>query len=167
MSRLERRCKVGSPAGGSAIGRRLIALSAVAWLVVGCGASSDPFAPPAIVYGEDVCDACGMIISDERFAAATIVAGPDGEPEPRRFDDVGEMFEYHADHPELAVERWYVHDHASLAWIPADRATFVRAKSLSTPMGFGVAAFADRAAAEAFAGDVGGTVATFEDLRGP
>lgn len=153
-----------------AVGRltlAIVAIGAGTWLTAGCGAPPDPLAPPEIVYGEDVCDACGMIISDERFAAATIVTSPDGEPEPRKFDDIGEMFEYHAEHAEVPVQRWYVHDHASMAWIQADQATFVRAESLSTPMGFGVAAFADAAAAEAFAADVGGTVATFAELRSP
>lgn len=133
-------------------------------LVAACGPAADPLAPPAIVYGEDVCDACGMIVTDARFAAATIV-DVDGVLEPRRFDDIGDMLAYHAEHPTLSVRRWYVHDHASLAWIDALAAHYVRAAAIRSPMGHGLVAFAERDAAEAYARSVSGTVASFDVLR--
>lgn len=130
-----------------------------------CGGASDPYAPPAIVYGEDVCDHCGMILSDERFACATIVdAG--GRTEPRRFDDIGDMFAYHGGHPELAVAKWYVHDHDSLVWLDAKAAHFVRGTGVRSPMGSGIAAFAEAGRAAAFAAEVGGVVAAFDTLGG-
>lgn len=144
----------------------VVALLALAALVAACGPAADTLAPPEIVYGEDVCDACGMIISDARFAAATIVE-VDGAQEVRRFDDIGDMLAYHADHPEWTVRRWYVHDHASLAWIDALAAHYVQAAAIHSPMGHGLAAFADPDAAAAFAGTVGGTVASFDALRRP
>lgn len=142
------------------------ALLALAVSAAACGRAADAPAPPEIVYGEDVCDACGMIISDARFAAATIVE-VDGVSEARRFDDIGDMLAYHAAHPEFTVRRWYVHDHASLAWIDALAAHYVRAAAIHSPMGHGLAAFADPDAAAAFAGTVGGTVAAFDALRRP
>ncbi|MEO8084676.1 MAG: nitrous oxide reductase accessory protein NosL [Ardenticatenales bacterium] len=133
-------------------------------LFAACGPAADPLDPPAIVYGEDVCDACGMIVTDVRFAAATIVE-VDGVLEPRRFDDIGDMLAYHAEHRTLSVRRWYVHDHASLAWIDALAAHYVRAAAIRSPMGHGLVAFAERDAADAFARTVSGTVASFEALR--
>lgn len=46
---------------------------------------------------------------------------------------------------------WYVHDFETESWLDAETATFVRATDLRTPMASHLAAFADRARAEAFA----------------
>lgn len=135
-------------------------------VAVGCGAPpADPLAPPEILYGEDVCDECGMIIDDERFAAAVIVS-VGGETEPRRFDDIGDMIAYAERQPELEVLRWYVHDLETLDWLDATTAHYVRADParLPTPMGFGLAAFAESARAEAFAMETEGDVLGFEEL---
>jgi len=150
---------------------RLGALAlAVTAFAAACGPAPDPLAPPEIVYGEDVCDACGMIISEERFAAAMIVSGAHG-PEARRFDDIGDMLDYHSRNPDLTALRWYVHDHDSLEWLDAGEAVYVKAARFGTPMGSGLAAFRDAAAAEAKAAEMGGEVLRFEDLeampRGP
>ena len=142
------------------------AAAALALALAGCGEPADPLAPPDIVYGEDVCDACGMILSDERFAAATIVDGDDG-PEPRRFDDIGDMFSYHRGHGDLVVHRWYVHDLDSQSWLDATTAHFVRGEGIRSPMGSGLAAFATAERAAAYAAEVGATVVSFDDLRGP
>lgn len=139
------------------------AVAVASFATTACGPPADPLAPPAIVYGEDVCDQCGMILSEERFAAATIVE-VDGRIEPRLFDDIGDMFAYHAAHADLAVQRWYVHDHDSVAWLDATTAHYVRAAGIRSPMGSGLAAFGDGGRAAAFAGEVGGEALTFDDL---
>lgn len=149
--------------------RTVGALAALLLLVpiglAACGPAPDPMAPPEIVYGEDVCDACGMIISEERFAAAAIVRlSPGEDPVPRKFDDIGDMLDYHARNPEVEILRWYVHDLDSLAWLDATSAIFVRSPAIGAPMGSGIAAFADRAAAEAKAAEVGAEVLDFDAL---
>lgn len=152
----------------TAASRSLAALAAALGLALAggaCGKPADPLAPPAIVYGEDVCDECGMILSDERFAAATVVDGAAG-PEPRRFDDIGDMFSYHRGHGDLVVRRWYVHDLDSLAWLDAETAHFVRGEGIRSPMGSGLAAFATAERAAAYAAEVGGAVVPFDELRG-
>lgn len=149
----------------AAAARLAVVAGALALALAGCGEPADPLAPPEIVYGEDVCDACGMILSDERFAAATIVDG-DAGPEPRRFDDIGDMFSYHRDHDDLVVRRWYVHDLDSLAWLDGATAHFVRGEGIRSPMGSGLAAFATAERAAAYAAEVGATVVSFDDLRG-
>lgn len=148
-----------------AVATTLAVAVALALAAGACGEPPDPLAPPEIVYGEDVCDACGMILSDERFAAATVVDAAGG-PEPRRFDDIGEMFSYHLEYAEPAVLRWYVHDHDSLAWLDATTASYVRGDGIRSPMGSGLAAFATADRAAAFATEVGATVVSFDDLRG-
>lgn len=132
--------------------------------LAGCGPEPDPLAPPEIVYGEDICDQCGMIISDERYAAAAIVVDG-GDPASRAFDDIGELFAYAAAHPDIRIQRWYVHDLETLQWLDAQQATFARWPGLITPMGHGLAAFADPARAQAMAAEHGGQTLSFDALR--
>ena len=117
--------------------------------------------PPEIIYGQDMCDECGMIISDAKFAAATLLV----EGGSRKFDDIGEMLVYHMDHPEAQVKAWFVHDYKSEAWIRGETAFFVKSNNLKTPMGGGIAAFENKANAEAFAAEMGGQVHTLDELR--
>lgn len=98
--------------------------------------------PPTIRLAHDLCAECNMIISDARWSTATIVEGPRGS-EPRLFDDFSCQVRYEHTHPELAsIARWS-HDHASLQWIRTESAVFLAADSIVSPMGSGIAAFAD------------------------
>lgn len=98
--------------------------------------------PPAIRYGYDRCDACGMIISDPRFASAARQGAA-----AFRYDDIGCLL-IHAG-VALSEQRAtaYVHDSVSGAWLEAARAVFVRSPTLRTPMGTHLAAYADLSAA--------------------
>ena len=113
-----------------------------------CGGGADTTQPPEILYGQDVCDECDMIISEEKYAAAYWTA----EGEARRFDDVGEMLVYMAKNPEPTASIW-VHDINSAAWLLADDAWFIMNSGLRTPMGTGIAVTADEQAARALAFD--------------
>ena len=124
----------------------LALLGAVLLLLVACGQSADTNTPPEIMYGQDVCDQCGMIISEEKFAAAYWTV--DGEA--RRFDDIGGMFAYIAANPEEAASYW-VHDITTGDWIRAEEAYYVSDSDLMTPMGFGIAACATEDQAQALA----------------
>jgi copper chaperone NosL len=127
-----------------------------------CGRPQAADAPPEIVYGEDVCDYCGMIISDARFAAALIV-DVEGREEPRRFDDIGDMLAFQAA-TDLPVRRGYVHDYDTLDWLPANAAYFVVAPDVATPMDHGLVAFATRPRAAAFAAERDTDVLSYTDL---
>ncbi len=131
------------------------------WLLAACGRGAAEPQPPEIAYGEDVCEACGMIIDDARFAAASLTT--DGRM--HKFDDIGDMFAYQRAHPEEQVRAWFVHDYTSETWLRGEAAFYAVSSQVASPMGHGIAAFEDRAAAEAFARERNGEALAFDDLR--
>ena len=131
---------------------------ASALALAGCG-KTDDLSPPDIHFGQDTCHACGMIIEDDRYAAAVVSLNASGDVERHAFDDAGEMLEFKPAAGATSVRR-YVRDAGTRQWVDAGRATFVKAPDLQTPMGSGVAAYADAGAARAFASQHGGTVLT-------
>lgn len=136
--------------------RILGTLLPVSALAVGC-ASEPALEPPTLHLGQDLCDVCGMIISEERFAAAAIVEDPSGDRARQRFDDIGCMLAPRRN-PDRRIVIRYVHDFETLDWLGADRATYLQSRELMTPMLFGLAAFSDREQAERlqerFPGDI-------------
>lgn len=138
-------------------------LPIIALVFLSLGSCSSPPAepsPPEILYGQDVCAACGMIISEARFAAAAALQNG----EALKFDDIGDMLRYRAAHPDLAVAAWFVHDHPSESWMNAAAATYVISPVVATPMGHGLAAFSDPDAAAAFATEFSGEVLSWESI---
>ncbi len=143
--------------------RQLAALVLISIVASACASQADASGPPEIVYGRDLCVECGMLITEERFAAAYRF-----ENEARRFDDIGGMLLHGTETQELpaaAGDAW-VHDWESRAWLSAEDAWYVIAEGLVTPMGYGIVAFADRAAADAYATDRSGTTYTWNELFG-
>ncbi len=131
-------------------------------LVVACG--GDPsLEPPKIHFGEDLCAHCGMIVSEERFATATIVERSERTREIRIYDDIGCMLAAGSPRDGRIAAR-FVHDHESLSWIAAETAFYVRGAELRTPMLSGLAAWADRKQAESGAKRYSGSVIGFDEL---
>lgn len=128
--------------------------------LTGCAPAVDLTEPPEILYGEDVCAECGMIISDARFAAAIVTV----DEQVRLFDDMGGMFAYVVKREE-AVHAYWVHDLNSEDWIRAENAAYVLQQDLITPMGWGLTAFENSAAAEAYIEAAGGWMTTFEAVE--
>ena len=124
-----------------------------------CGspANAEPV-PPEIYYGQAVCEFCGMIVSEERFAGGFITA--DGQN--HIFDDLGDLAQAHVQHAGQIVAI-FVHDYDDHTWIKAETATFVRSRQLPTPMLSGMAAFAQAERAATFAAENDGEVLTFEN----
>lgn len=145
----------------------LLLVAAAVILLGACGgASVTPETPPEILYGEDVCDQCGMIISDERFAAGLVVEVDPGRYEHRIFDDIGDLLAFEKEHGDaLTIATYYVHDYNSKDWIDGQNAYYIHSNNLRTPMGFGLAAVAQPLEAEALAVEWGGTVLTFAELH--
>ncbi|MEZ4710429.1 MAG: nitrous oxide reductase accessory protein NosL [Caldilineaceae bacterium] len=136
-------------------------------MLAGCGGPAvTPDTPPEILYGEDVCAQCGMIISDERFAAGLVVELAPDVYEHRIFDDIGGMLTYVQEHAQaITIVAYFVHDYNSKEWINAESAYFVRSNALHTPMGYGLAACAQELEAQALAEEWQGELLTFAQLN--
>jgi len=98
--------------------------------------------PPEIVVDHSVCSRCGMLISEPLYAAAYQANGQ----APRVFDDIG-CLRAAARSEDGPILTWF-HDAEDRAWIPGTGAVFVASSTFHTPMGGGVIAFRDAAAAQ-------------------
>jgi copper chaperone NosL len=141
------------------VGRLLMSLTAVFFLAA-CSGDINLEEPPEIRYGEDVCEQCGMIISEARFAASYVTTAGDVH----LFDDVGGMLMYDVQNQE-EVHSYWAHDFNTEEWMRADTAVYVLNDDLATPMGWGLAAFANGVDAEQFMIENGGTLTTWDDLH--
>jgi len=115
--------------------------------------------PEPIRWGRDTCAECRMHLSQPGFAAE--MRAPGGAL--TKYDDVGcllrAMLQARAGTPEAWVE-----DHGGGGFVPLLGAHLVRAASAGTPMGYGIVAFADQAAARAFAAAHAGEPVRLEDV---
>jgi copper chaperone NosL len=100
-----------------------------------------------------------MIINDDRFAAALI--SPDGDG--LKFDEVGCLIDYLAEHPGSAKAEW-VRGYQTGQWHDARQAYFVHGPKLHTPMGCGLAAVPTCEAADTLAAELGGRVLRYDEL---
>lgn len=105
-----------------------------AGVVAGCHAH-DAGRPPTVRFGEEACDSCRMIISDDRFAAALVTPAGDA----LKFDDVGCLVKHEGDRLRPDVTYW-VRDSRGGGWLRAREATYDHSPSVASPMGFGLAA---------------------------
>ncbi len=140
-------------------GRLLMSLTAVFFLTA-CGGGTNLEEPPEIRYGEDICQQCGMIINEARYAASYVTTNG----VVRLFDDVGGMLIHDVKNQE-DVHIYWAHDFSTEEWIRADEAAYVLNDDLATPMGWGLAAFANSADAEQFMAENGGALTTWDDLH--
>mgnify|MGYP001202711126 CR=1 FL=1 len=140
--------------------KHLTFISLFLLILTACGADIDLDTPPEILYGQDPCDQCSMIINEPRFAASYVTAKGDV----RRFDDMGGMLIYDQQHQEK-VHIYWVHDFNTEEWLNAADASIVHSPELVTPMAWGLAAFANQAEAEQFAAENNGTVTTLAALQ--
>lgn len=133
----------------------------VAAALVSCD-SAPLTGPPELRLGREVCAECGMIVGEERCAAAMLVER-DGKRERLIYDDIGCMLDDERDDLGGAVIERYVHDHGTRAWVRAETAVFLvgAPADVRTPMGSGLVAFADLTSAER-ANIAGATVATLQ-----
>jgi copper chaperone NosL len=134
-------------------------------LCISCGQGQTAIRPPEIHYGEDVCDECGMIISDPRFASGFLHEVAQGRVESLIFDDIGNMLVYMEKHPGQHIVAWYVHDYTSEEWLDATQAYFVSSQAIQTPMDHGITAYGSQQAALAMAAERGGEVLDWTALQ--
>jgi len=120
--------------------------------LVGCGQRA--LRPEPVPVGQVACTVCGMLVSREDQSAEWIAEGE----EPRFYDDIGCL----ATDPWKASGRSARFVHVGRSWFPAESVFYARPAALTTPMGYGVAAFATREAAAA--SDPAGRARTWQDL---
>lgn len=134
----------------------------VVMALAGCRSETNE-GPPSVRFGDSICVECGMIVSDERFATATIIEGDRGN-EPLIFDDFNCQMIFESKHADLTiVDRWS-HDHGTNEWVHMADAWFVKSDQLHTPMASNIASFITESDAKAFAEPLDGEVVDFETL---
>ena len=121
-------------------------LAALAIALAGCAAGGD--GPPAIARGAS-CARCGMGIADLKFATTRRVA-----EKWRAYDSIECLL---ADRSAAAGGSAWLTDYETKTLLPEAEA-WVLHGDFPSPMGGGLAAFADRAAAESLAVATHGTV---------
>ena len=119
--------------------------------------------PEPIQYGRDTCAGCRMPIDQPGFGGEM----RDQAGTLSKYDDVGcllhAMLVAHREVPEAWVE-----DHDGAGFVPLLTAHLVRSEDAGTPMGFGIVAFKDGAAAARYAAAHAGQALPLEDvLRSP
>jgi nitrous oxide reductase accessory protein NosL len=117
--------------------------------------------PPTVRLGDSVCVQCNMIISDERWATATMVEGPRG-PEARLFDDFNCQVNYEVENPDVPILARWSRSHATREWVRTEDAHFLISPNLRTPMASKVAAFASLSEADEANAELTGDVVSFE-----
>ncbi len=139
----------------------VLMLLIILFVTPACGGntSNKPPAPPEIHYGEDVCEFCGMITSEERFAAGYLSS--DGEE--HIFDDIGDMVQAQLESKQ-EITALFVHDYEDHTWIKAETAHYTRSNNLPTPMLSGLVAFTTAEKAQALAAELDGEVLTYDEL---
>ena len=137
----------------------LLLILLFALVLSGCASQGSEPRPPTIHYGEDVSAGCGMIISDPRFATAALPR--DGDP--LLFDDIGDYLSYSQSH-HLVPRAVFVHDFQTKDWLRADEAWYLLSPNIHTPMGSGLAAFAQEATARQFQAKESGEVLNWSSV---
>lgn len=130
---------------------RILGEGAALAAVLGAACAPAAESPPRLLLDRSACSACSMLISEPAFAAAYRLDGRE-----RLFDDLGCLLAALAEEADPGRARVWVHDFERHGWLAAEEATFVRAPSLHTPMGGGLVALRDPAAAAALASRAGG-----------
>ncbi len=139
------------PTGGALL---CLALTGI-W--IGCA----PGGPEPIVYGEDVCAYCNMVISDQRFGAELVT----DKGRIYKFDAVECLAAYYQQADTAEVGSVWVTDLTEPGrLIPAEAALYLQSPSLRSPMGLNLAAFADRAALDAVQARYGGETLSWTEV---
>jgi copper chaperone NosL len=109
------------------------AVPVILLLAAGCSHGPEP-----IVYGQDLCDHCQMVIMDERFGAELVTS----KGRIYRFDAVECLAAYVLEHQPDAIHSMWVTDFDDPGQlIPLEAAFFVHSAAVQSPMGMNLLAF--------------------------
>jgi nitrous oxide reductase accessory protein NosL len=130
---------------------KLTILAAALLAAAACAAAAG--GPPEITLDRTACSHCGMLISESLYAAAYQAPGADA----RVFDDIGCLRDAARKEGSAGLRFWF-HDATHGGWIEGTEAVFVASPEIRTPMGGGLIAHGDPAAAERSAAQTHGRV---------
>lgn len=109
--------------------------------------------PVEIEYGQDICEACTMIISEKEYSAQYVYTNG----KTRKFDDIGCMIDYLNDNKlESDIAAFFVRDYIHKNWINVGTAHFMHSDKIITPMGHGIVAFARKEDLQGVKSKIGG-----------
>jgi copper chaperone NosL len=110
-------------------------------ILASCSSSREP----VDVFADDMCSSCKMAISQRRFAAEIITE----TDEVFKFDDIGCMLSFiKSRNLQGKTAAVFVMDFNKASWIAAEKANFLAAREIETPMGGGVIAFQEKQSAQ-------------------
>ncbi|MEK4949114.1 nitrous oxide reductase accessory protein NosL [Bacillus sp. FSL W8-1127] len=135
-----------------------IALLGLFLIISGCGKKAEPV---AINPKTDTCEYCHMGIMDNQYATEAVLANN----KTMKFDDLGCMYKWISENKDQKIQAKFVRDFNTKKWLEAEKATYVYAKSLKTPMSYNVVAFKNKNDAQSFAKKNNGTVLSYDDLN--
>ena len=116
---------------------------------------------PVEIESTDMCAQCKMAISEKRYAAELV----DAEGNVTKFDNLDCMVRYASSRGlRDKSATWFVMDSEGREWLDARKVLLVRAASIPGPMGSGILAVKDAAAAGLLAKRFSGQVLYFDDL---
>ncbi|MEF8852600.1 MAG: nitrous oxide reductase accessory protein NosL [Haloarculaceae archaeon] len=182
------RAKRDALPGLPTVDRRQVLLGGTAVLaaLAGCGSGDGDAPEPVTLTTDDSCEVCGMVIPNHPGPSAEVFYAdrrPSGHDNPARFCSTWEAFQYDFDR-DWSVEVFYVTDYSSVDWslseaggdrlisthpeasafVDAETVTFVVGSEIKGAMGRDLIAFSDRADAESFRDEYGGSLAGFDDV---
>lgn len=156
---------------------------------LGGDSESSDVPDPISLDQDDSCEVCGMIIPNHPGPTTEIFYAdetPSGHPNPARFDSTWEAFQYDFERQNEGWSRqaFYVTDYSAVDYdlttdagdtlisthvaasdfVDAETVTFVAGSEVKGAMGRDLIGFSDRADAESFQSEHGGSVVAFDDV---
>ncbi len=164
LAKMAKATQLARGVGTRLVRSRIHVVLAILLAAASCGKSGEPV-PVPIYPGEDVCETCRMLITDQKFAAETVMK----HGRVKKFDDAICMIRYFDLAKTLGtasredVRAYFVKDYDSKEWLDATKAHFVKA-DVVTVMGYGLLAFANQDRAQRFSQEHKGKLLSFDDV---
>lgn len=153
---------------GGYFSRVILAAALLAMTIGGALASAADDYPAQRISAQQRCPVCGMYPARYPAWAVQVIFKNRSmislESPMELFRFLADVKKYDAQHTAADIAKIYVTDYAQKNWIDAKQALYVQGSKVKGPMGAGLPAFADKAAAEALAKEAGGSVTTFDAL---
>ena len=177
--------------GVPSVDRRQVLLGGTAVLaaLAGCGSGDGEAPEPVTLTTDDSCEVCGMVIPNHPGPTTEIFYAdqqPSGHDNPARFDSTWEAFQYDFERRDRGWTRraFYVTDYSAVdyelfseggdtfvsthteaeAFAAAESVTFVVDSEVIGAMGRDLIGFGDRADAESFRAEHGGSLVGLDDV---